>query len=349
MDVGMKAAKVEDGVLTIRDHPMPTPGDGDALIRITSAGVCHSDLHLARGEWMNLPPLVNLGHEAIGIVEGLGPGAEKFAQVGDRVILGLGGSGGGYWCGACRYCLSGQPRHCAESKGIIGTFAEYFTVWARSLVKIPDSLGDNEAPLACGGLTAYGAVKKLLDHRVLPGRPVAIVGAAGGLGHYAVQLAKTFDYQVVGVDVGQERLDFVKSLGADLVLDATEPAAAVELVQREFGGVDASLIFSAKMAGFRLGFDLLGKHGLYVAVGIPAASEGNFEWNPFQLFMKDPTIIYSAVGTVQDMRELVDLAAAGRVTSHVSRVGPMSELGAIFDELAAGRYLGRAVLTDLSR
>ncbi len=345
----MKAARVEDGVLTIRDVPIPEPGDGDALIRISAAGVCHSDLHLARGEWMNLPPIVNIGHEAIGIVEALGPGADRFVQVGDRVILGLGGTGGGYWCGACRFCLAGLPRHCAESKGIIGTFAEYFPVYARSLVKIPDSLGDREAPLACGGLTAYGAVKKLLDHHVLPGRPVAIVGAAGGLGHYAVQLAKAFGYQVVGVDIGQERLDFVKSLGADLVLDAADAPAAVELVQREFGGVDASLIFSAKMAGFKLGFDLLGRHALFVAVGIPAASEGNFEFNPFQLFMKDPTIIYSAVGTVQDMRELVDLAAAGRVSSHVSRVGSMSELGAIFDELAAGQYLGRAVLTDLSR
>ena len=65
--------------------------------------------------------------------------------------------------------------------------------------------------------------------------------------------------------------------------------------------------------------------------------------------MKDPTIIYSAVGTVQDMRELVDLAAAGKVRSHVSRTGPLSELGDIFDELEGGRYLGRAVLTDLSR
>ncbi len=218
----MKAARVEDGVLTIRDVPIPEPGDGDALIRISAAGVCHSDLHLARGEWMNLPPIVNIGHEAIGIVEALGPGADRFVQVGDRVILGLGGTGGGYWCGACRFCLAGLPRHCAESKGIIGTFAEYFPVYARSLVKVPDGLGDREAPLACGGLTAYGAVKKLLDHHVLPGRPVAIVGAAGGLGHYAVQLAKAFGYQVVGVDIGQERLDFVKSLGADLVLDAAD-------------------------------------------------------------------------------------------------------------------------------
>ena len=92
-------------------------------------------------------------------------------SVGDRVILGLGGAGGGYWCGACRYCLSGQPRLCSETKRVMGTFAEHFAVWARALVKIPDSLGDHEAPLACGGLTAYGAVKKLLAHHVLPGRP----------------------------------------------------------------------------------------------------------------------------------------------------------------------------------
>ena len=116
----------------------------------------------------------------------------------------------------------------------------------------------------------------------------------------------------------------------------------------ELGGVDASLVFSARMAGFRLGFDLLGPHGLFVAVGLPATSEGNIEFNPFELFAKDATIIYSAVGTVQDMRELIDLAAAGKVKSHVSRTGPLSELGDIFDELEASKYLGRAVLTDLA-
>ncbi len=341
----MKAARLEDGTLHIRDVDIPVPGEEEALIRISASGVCHSDLHLARGDWYGVPRTGNIGHEAIGIVEALGPGADRFAQVGDRVILGLGGTGGGYWCGACKYCLAGQPRHCSESKGIIGTFAEYFTVWARSLVKIPDSLSDQEAPLACGGLTAYGAVKKLLAHHVLPGRPIAVIGAAGGLGHYAVQIATAFGYEVVGVDIGAERLDFVKSLGAHLAVGADE---AVDVVRRELGGVDASLVFSAKMAGFRLGFDLLAPGGLFVAVGLPATSEGNLEFNPFELFMKDATIIYSAVGTVQDMRELVDLAAAGKVKSHVSRVGGLSELPAIFDELEAGRYLGRAVLTDLS-
>jgi propanol-preferring alcohol dehydrogenase len=342
----MKAARLEDGVLHIRDVPVPVPGEDDALIRITASGVCHSDLHLARGDWAGVPGTGSIGHEAIGIVEALGPGAEQYAQVGDRVILGLGGMGGGYWCGACKYCIQGQPRHCKENKPIIGTFAEYFSVWAPSLVKIPDSIEDHEAPLACGGLTAYGAVKKLLAHQVFPGSPVAIIGAAGGLGHYATQIATAFGYQVIGVDIGAERLDFVKSLGASMAVGAEE---AVGAVQREFGGVDASLVFSARMAGFRLGFDLLGPGGLFVAVGLPPTSEGNIEFNPFQLFMKDATIIYSATGTVQDMRELVDLAAAGRVKSHISRVGPLSELDEIFDDLEASRYLGRAVINDLAR
>jgi propanol-preferring alcohol dehydrogenase len=287
-----------------------------------------------------------LGHEAIGVVEGLGPGADAFVSVGDRVILGLGGTGGGYWCGACEHCLAGRPRHCAQSKGIMGVFAEQFTVWAPSLVTLPDSVGDEEAALACGGLTAYGAVKKLIRHQVLPGRWVAVIGAAGGLGHYAVQLAKEFGYRVVGVDVGEERLEFVRSLGADLAVDASEAMAVVPGATG--GGVAASLVFSAKMAGFDLGFQLLGPAGLFVAVGLPASSEGNFSVHPFQFFFKDATLVYSAVGTVQDMRELVDLAAAGKVKSHVSRRAKLSELPEVFDDLEAARYLGRAVLTDLS-
>ena len=349
----MQAVRLVDGAMEIRDLPVPEPGPEEALVRIDAAGVCHSDLHVARGEWAGVTPSV-LGHEAIGTVTALGPGADAFVAVGDRVVLGLGGGTGGTWCGACRHCLAGRPRLCPQGRPIVGTFAEYFTVWAKSLVTLPDHVGNEEASLACGGLTAYGAVKKLLDHHVLPGRPVAIVGAAGGLGHYAVQLALAFGYRVVGIDVGEERLEFVRSLGAELVVSADD---ARDVVARELGpgngngpgngGVDASLVFSSRLAGFRLGFDLLGPHGLFVAVGLPATAEGNLSFSPFELFLKDPTIIYSAVGTVQDMRELVELAAAGTVRTHVSRTGALTDLPTIFDELAEGAYLGRAVITDL--
>jgi propanol-preferring alcohol dehydrogenase len=340
----MKAARVENGNLDIKEVPVPEPGERQALVHISTAGVCHSDLHLARGEWHDVRPEA-IGHEAIGVVEELGSGADAFVAVGDRVILGLGGAGGGYWCGRCEYCLRGKPRHCSEAKGVLGTFAEHFAVFAPGLVKLPDSIDDLEAPLACGGLTAYGAVKKLVLHGVLPGRPVAVIGAAGGLGHYAVQLATAFGYRVVGVDVGEERLAFASSLGAELVVDAGEARDVV----REFGGVDAALVFSARLAGFELGLQLLRKAGLFVAVGIPPTSDGSLQVDLFRFFQREPTLIYSAVGNVQDMGELVDLAARGRVKSHVSRTGPLSDLGQIFDELQAGKYLGRAVVTDLSR
>ncbi len=342
----MKAARLEAGVLEIQDLPTPEPAFEQARIRIHSAGVCHSDLHIVRGDWAGVPDTMPVGHEAIGTVEALGQGADRYIAVGDRVILGLGGTGGGYWCGACEYCLSGEPRHCAQTQGIMGTFAEEFCVYAKSLVKLPDSIGDEEAPLACGGLTAYGAVKKLFKHGVRPGSPVAIVGAAGGLGHYAIQIAKAHGYTVVGVDVGEERLKFVESMGADFV---ASPEDAPALVAAEFGGVAASLAFTARIAGFQLGLQLLRRSGLFVAVGIPATSEGNLEINPFEFFAKDPTLIYSAVGNVQDMRELVDMAAAGKVKSHIGRVAKLSELGTVFDELEAAQYVGRAVITDLGR
>lgn len=340
----MKAVRLEDGALHVRDVPDPVPAAGEALVRISASGVCHSDLHIARGDWMGVPRTGTIGHEAIGVVEALGPGAERDVSVGDRVILGLGGMGG-YWCGACDYCLSGRTRLCARGRALMGTFAEQLCVWAPALVTIPDEIGDQEAPLACGGLTAYGAVGKLAAHHVGPGRTVAVIGAAGGLGHYAVQIARAFGYRVVGVDVGADRLEFVRSLGADAVVSADE---AAKFALAEYGGVDAALVFAARIGGFELGLQMLRRGGLFVAVGIPPSSDGNLSLNPWQLFLTDPTIIYSAVGTVQDMRELVELAAAGKVRTHVSRVGSLSEVPTILDELEAGAYLGRAVVTDLT-
>lgn len=341
----MKAARLAQGVIEIQDLPTPVPKYEEAFVRMRSAGVCHSDLHIARGDWAGLPNNMPLGHEGIGIVEALGPGADRYIAVGDRVILGLGGSGGGYWCGACEYCMRGEPRHCAQGKGIMGTFAQEFCVYAKSLVKLPDNVGDEEAALACGGLTAYGAVKKLLKHHILPGRRIAVIGAAGGLGHYAVQIASSFGYKVVGVDIGADRLTFVETLGAHTVVGADEAADLAE----SFGGVDASLVFSAKLTGFDLGLQMLRRGGLFVAVGIPATSEGNLQLNPWEFFRRDPTLIYSAVGTVQDMRELVDMAAEGKVKSHIGRTAALSEIGEVFDDLEAARYVGRAVITDFNR
>jgi propanol-preferring alcohol dehydrogenase len=336
----MKAIRLEDGEVQVRDVPVPEPGVDEARVRISASGVCHSDLHVARGDWTGVPRHGSLGHEAIGVVDALGPGAERFVAVGDRVILGLGGMGG-YWCGACEYCLSGRPRLCEQARPLMGTFAEALCVFAPGLVRVPGELSDEEAPLACGGLTAFAAVRKLAAHGVVPGQTIAVIGAAGGLGHYAVQIANTFGYRVVGVDVGEERLEFVRSLGA---VDAVSADEAAAFATNEYGGVEAALVFAARLSAFELGLRMLRRGGLFVAVGIPASSEGRLELEPWQLMLADPTIIYSVVGTVQEMRELVDLAAAGHVTTHVSRVGTLADVPAIFDELEASKYLGRALI-----
>jgi propanol-preferring alcohol dehydrogenase len=339
----VRAAILENGSFDVREVPIPEPAALEAVVRLTAAGVCHSDLHLVKGDWPALtPPSMPLGHEGIGVVEKVGPGAEALVQIGDRVILGLGGTGGGYWCGACEYCLAGKPRLCAEARGAFGTFAEYIRIWARALVKLPDSIGDEEVPLACGGLTAYAAVKKLQQFGVLPGKPIAIVGAAGGLGHYAVQIANAFGYKVIGVDVGEERIEFVRSLGAAAAYDVSE---ALERTKAEFDGARASIVFAARIAGFELGFELLRRSGLFVSVGMPAASEGALGIGPLDLLRKDATVVSSAVGTVEDMRELVELAADGKVRTHVGRTGTLDDLHAIFEELERGAYAGRAILT----
>ena len=344
----MRAVILADGKLVIKDVPKPSPGHEEALVKITAAGICHSDLHLVKGDWPGfIPPFpIPMGHEGIGIVEELGPGAEKFIQKGDRVILGLGGSGGGYWCGACEYCLSGRPRLCKQTKGIIGTYAEYIAVWAKSLVKLPQEVSDREVPLACGGLTAYSAVKKLIKFGVLPGKPVAIIGAAGGLGHYAVQVARAFGYKVVAVDVGQDKIEFLKSLGADYAVQVSE---AAEFVKEKFGGVYASIVFSPKIAGFELGLKLLRRGGVFIGVGMPAVSEGPISITPLEMLGRDPLIMSSAVGTVEEMRELVQLAVDGKVKTHVGRVCSFSEISQILEELDQGKFPGRAIVEDMTK
>ena len=342
----MRAMILEKGRLVEKDIPKPVPKSEEALVRITAAGVCHSDVHLVKGDWPALiPPFpIPVGHEGIGIVEEIGPGGEKYVQVGDRVILGLGGTGGGYWCGACEYCLSGNPRHCSQAKGIIGAYAEYISVWVKSLVKLPDTVSDTEAPLACGGLTAYSAVKKLFKFGVLPGKPVAIVGAAGGLGHYAVQAAQVFGYKVVAIDVGTKKIEFLKNLGADYAVDVSE---AVPFVKENFGGVYGSVVFAPQVSAFELGLKLVRKGGVFVSVGMPAASEGSISISPLQLLAQDILIMSSAVGSVEDMREVVQLAADGKLKTHVARVGKLSELSRILDDLAEGKFAGRAIITDM--
>jgi propanol-preferring alcohol dehydrogenase len=230
---------------------------------------------------------------------------------------------------------------CTQGKNLFGTFGEYISVWAKALVKLPEDVSDKEVPLACAGLTAYSAIKKLVSFGISPGKPVAIIGAAGGLGHYAVQIAKAFGYKVVGVDIGTEKLEFVEKLGADHAQDVNK---AGSFIQKKFGGVYSSIVFASKIAGLELGLSLLRTGGVLIGVGLPAFKEGMLSINPFMFILRGLRMVGSYVGTVEDMRELVQLAADGKVKSHISRTANLSEINQVFEELGNGKFVGRAIL-----
>lgn len=334
--------------LELEELPRPEPGPGEVLVRIRASGVCHTDLHLWRGDWpgarraMERRGIRVLGHEGVGEVEELGPHVERLKK-GDRVGI----PWMNYWCGLCEYCSMGAPQWCEElretSLHVNGTYAEYAVVSERGALRIPAFLGEEQAAgLLCGGLTAYGAVRKLVaEARLPPGKGVAVIGAAGGLGHYAVQVAKAFGYRVIGIDRGAERVRFVEGLGADVALDAME---GLEALRRRTGDVHAALVFTPSIEGYALSLRLIRNAGTLVVVGSPPEEEGTLPASPDFLLSRGLRILPSVVGLPHEFAELLALVEQGKVSSHVGRVAPLQEVNAVLGELLENRYLGRAVL-----
>jgi propanol-preferring alcohol dehydrogenase len=330
--------------------PKPSPGIGQVLVRLNVTGICHTDLHQWKGDWpvarqiMDAYNVKVLGHEGIGIVEDVGPGVTSL-KVGDRVGVPWMNS----WCGRCENCLTGNSHWCQNVKytsaHVNGTYAEYAVISEIAAPLIPKELSDiDAAPLMCGGVTAYGAVRKLVTEARIPaGKPIAILGAAGGLGHYAVQIAKAFGYKVVGIDVGYERVKFVEKLGADFALDATE---AEKFIREKLGGVYASIVFTPRIKGYELGLRILRIPGVVIAVGVPPEAEGAIPITPFSTILGGVRIIPSIVGITHEFEELLKLAAEDKVKTYVSRITSFSaqEVNKIYEELESARYLGRAVI-----
>ncbi|MEM3356589.1 MAG: zinc-binding dehydrogenase, partial [Candidatus Bathyarchaeia archaeon] len=174
-----------------------------------------------------------------------------------------------------------------------------------------------------------------------PNKPVAVIGAAGGLGHYAVQIAKTFGYMVVGIDVGEERVRFVEKLGADYALDVKD---AEKFIKEKWGGVYAALVFTPRISGYDLALRILKTLGVLIAVGLPDVKEGPIKLYPLTIVGQGIKILGSAVGVTHEFEELFNLVTSGKVKSHVTKKASLEEINTIFKELEEGKILGRAVL-----
>jgi propanol-preferring alcohol dehydrogenase len=303
----MKAAVVRsfDRPLLVEDVPIPTPGPEHVLVRVETCGLCHTDIHAARGEWpvKPTPPFVP-GHEGVGIVERLGAGEMYGLEPGMRVAL----PWLGYACGVCRYCNTGRETLCPNQLNmgyaLNGGFAEYTLGYARHVVRVPDGIDPADAsPLTCAGVTTYKAVK------VSGARSsdlVAVFGV-GGLGHLAVQYARITGASVVAVDVNQARLVSALKVGADHVINPgnEDPVAAIQ----KLGGADAAIVTAVFPTAFEQAFRSLARGGKLVCVGLPAQNE--MKLPIFETVLGGLEVAGSIVGTRHDLEEVFELHRRG--------------------------------------
>jgi len=334
----MQAAVVErfGHPLELRELPIPVPGPGQALVKVISTGVCHTDLHAADGDWPVKPTLPFVpGHEGAGIAVALGSGV-KHLKEGDRVGIAWLGSA----CGYCEYCLSGWETLCHKQQNsgysVDGSFAEYAVAQADYLGHIPANLSFTEAaPILCAGVTTYKGLKQT-DTR--PGEWVVISGV-GGLGHVAVQYAKAMGLHVVAVDVGSEKLELARKLGAEVTIDASveDPAQAI---QKKIGGAHAALVTAVSPIAFKQTVGMLRRGGTCVLNGLPP---GDFPLPIFDVVLNGYTVRGSIVGTRLDLQEALAIAAEGKVKATIE-TQQLRSINDVFSRLKKGKVNGRVVL-----
>ena len=320
----MKAA-ILDGFgqpLRLVDLPMPVPGQGEILIRLEASGVCHSDVHIWKGETRpaTAPDPFILGHEGIGVVAALGDGVTDWA---------LGERAGAAWlhntCGICDLCLAGQESFCAAQRAhgfnVPGTFAEYVVVNAAFAVKVPAGGAAAMAPLMCAGLTAYGAIERA---GLMHGETCVIFGC-GGLGLYAVQLAARRGAHVVAVDTDPVKLATARRMGA-VATELAVPGLAEAWPDAMRAHVSINFAPTTRTWGaMQAATRPLGRIVAAAMVSEPVPL--NQEW----LTWTGITLTGTSVGTRKQMVELMQLHAADPLESAVEVIG----LEGVSDALAA--------------
>ncbi|MEL4357682.1 MULTISPECIES: alcohol dehydrogenase AdhP [unclassified Luteococcus] len=335
----MKAAVVTEfgKDLDVKEVERPTPGPGQALVKLIASGVCHTDLHAKDGDWpvKPSPPFIP-GHEGVGIVEEIGEGVTEFG-VGDMV--------GNAWlwtaCGECRFCRTGWETLCEQQQNggysVDGSFGEYMLVDAKYAAKIPEGANPHEiAPVLCAGVTVYKGLKM---SEVKPGEWIAISGI-GGLGHVAVQFAKAMGMRVVAIDVSDDKLKLAQKHGAEAVVNAREEDTEAAVHKITGIGADGVLVTAVHTHAFGQAIGMARRGGTIVFNGLPP---GEFPAPIFDLVLKALTIRGSIVGTRQDMVEALEFYREGKIHPTYSK-RRLDEVNDILDEMAQGNIDGRAVI-----
>ncbi|MEM3629523.1 MAG: alcohol dehydrogenase catalytic domain-containing protein [Candidatus Bathyarchaeia archaeon] len=339
----MKAMRVHEygQPLKLDEVEVQKPGPNEALIKIDACGICHTDIHLAEGllptEKFGGTRPWTLGHEIAGKIVELGSEVADF-KVGDSVLV---DSWTAYACGSCMMCRTGFENCCINNRpigfGRDGGYAEYITVPSKALINIENLNPEDVAPLACGGVTVFRALRKAA---VTPSDTVVVYGV-GGLGTFAVQIAKAFGAKVIAVSRSGPKLEMAKRFGADYIVDAAKDP--VNEVLKITGGRGANIVLD--FVGFEQtienGLKMLGVLGRFFVVGV---GPGPLKILPDNAVNYELTISGVKVGTHKDLVDLVELAKRGVVKSVTTKTFKLEEVNEAFEQIKGGRILGRSVI-----
>ena len=363
--IGALAPYQESNPLSIESLDLDGPGEGEILVQIKAAGLCHSDLSVIDGARPRPTPMV-LGHEAAGIVVDTGAGVTDL-ELGDHVVLVFVPS-----CGSCLNCAAGRPALCepggkANQDGAllsgarrlrlgdrevhhhlgVSAFADYAVVSRRSAVKIDPDLPFSEAALfGCAVITGAGAVFNTA--RVEPGSSVAVIGL-GGVGLNALLAARTAGAkEIVAIDMRDDKLALAKNLGASLALNATADDCAEQVRSFTGGGVDYAFEMAGSVAALALAWDMTRRGGETITAGLPHPSK-MLSIQPVRLVAEERTLKGSYLGSCVPLRDIpayIGLYKAGRlpVNRLMSETVALEEINASFDRLARGESVRQIVV-----
>jgi len=322
----------------------PEPGPGQVRLKVTAAGLCHSDsfiMGLPADQYAYGLPLT-LGHEGAGTVDKLGAGVTEVA-VGDSVAV-----YGPWGCGRCHACSEGRENYCTNAAalgiappglGAPGAMAEYLIVDdARHLVPLGDLDPVASVSLTDAGLTPYHAIMSSLNH-LYPGSTAVVIGA-GGLGHVAIQILRAVSSAtVIAVDIDESKLALATEVGADLTIVSGPDAVAV--IREATKGVGAQAIFD--FVGAQPTLDIaresVAMDGVIQIVGIGGGVlPTGFFSTPFGAAVQAPYW-----GSRSELIEVLDLARRGLVTVHVEGF-TLDQAPEAYARLHAGKIQGRAVV-----
>lgn len=334
---------------TIVDTPKPKVAE--VLVRIERCGLCHSDLHIQDGyadlgggkkldttRGMTLP--FTLGHEIAGVVDEVGPDVPAGLVGANKAVFPWIG------CGQCRDCKNGDENLCAKQRflgvSIDGGFATHVLVPDAKYLLDYDPLPVNQAAtLMCSGVTAYGALKRLVDR---PRQRNLLLIGLGGVGMMGLSFAQAMFKQPITVaDLSPAARESALRNGAANAYDPSEPDVIKRILKETDGGFDEVVDFAGNEKSMAFAVAVAARGGKVVVSGLMG---GQFTLPMVQWVYKGLTIEGFMVGTLAEAHELMALARAGKIKPTPIREEPMGDVQKWIDELRAGHVVGRIVLKN---